>query len=332
MPDSVNNVLTKLAVLIAVLGTSSLAFGSAAGREAPAAVLPGLNADPHIAVFNGTFYLYPTTDGNVGWRSTSFSVWSSRDLVQWKNEGVILDLPRDLAWADERAWAPAIAERDGRYYFYFSAAQNVGVAVSDRPEGPFTDALGKPLVAAWAYERTQSIDPMVFVDDDRTAYLYFGQGRCWVVPLNDDMISFDPAKLRDITPPGYNEGPFVHQRGGVYYLTWSEYDTRDPRYSVAYGTSSSPLGPFEKAKDNPILKGEGKVRGAGHHSIVRIPETDQWVIAYHRFRIPDGDGYHRETCLAPLRHDEHGRILPIDVFEAVPPLTGKERRLRSQAP
>jgi hypothetical protein len=68
------------------------------------------------------------------------------------------------------------------------------------------------------------------------------------------------------------------------------------------------------------LKGEGMVRGAGHHSIVRIPETDQWVIAYHRFRIPDGDGYHRETCLAPLRHDEPGRILPIDVFEAVPPL------------
>lgn len=134
------------------------------------------------------------------------------------------------------------------------------------------------------------------------------------------MISYDEAEVKDITPPGFNEGTFVFKRKGVYYLMWSEYDTRDPRYSVAYGTSGSPLGPFKKAVVNPILKQNGIVKGAGHHSVVQIPGTDQWVIAYHRFRIPDGSGYNRETCLSPMRFDDEGAILPVDVFETVQPL------------
>jgi beta-xylosidase len=285
--------------------------------EPPAAVLPGLNADPHIAVFGDTYYIYPTTDGSEGWRSTSFSAWSSHDLVTWKNEGVILDLPRDVAWADIHAWAPAIATRNGRYYFYTSADKNIGVAVADTPAGPFEDPLGKPLVSRDLFPNMQAIDPMVFVDDDGSAYLYWGQGRCMAVKLNDDMISFDPEAIIDITPPGFNEGAFVHKRDGRYYLTWSEYDTRDPRYSVAYAIGDTPLGPFTKTPDNPILRQRGTVLGAGHHSIVQIPGRDEWVIAYHRFRIPDGNGYNRETCLSPLRHGADGRILPVDVFEPV---------------
>jgi beta-xylosidase len=292
----------------------------------PAPVLPGLNADPHIAVFDDTFYLYPTTDGSEGWRSTSFSAWSSRDLLNWKNEGVILDLPRDLTWATLHAWAPAIATKNGKFYFYFSAAQNVGVAVADSPIGPFKDPLGKPLVAKTDFQRMQAIDPMVFVDDDGLAYLYWGQGRCKAVKLNDDMISFNMADVLDLTPPGYNEGPFVHKRKGKYYLTWSEFDTRDPRYCVAYAIGDSPLGPFTKAAQNPILRQSGPIKGAGHHSIVQIPGRDQWIIAYHRFRIPDGNGYNRETCLSPLRHAPDSSILPVGVFE---PATLKSAKPRS---
>ena len=277
-------------------------------------MLPGVNADPHIAVFGHTFYLYPTTDGSEGWLSTSFRAWSSPDLVHWKDEGVILDLPRDLTWATVRAWAPAIATKNGQYYFYYSAAQNIGVAVADRPIGPFKDPLGRPLVAKSTFPRMQVIDPMAFVDDDGSAFLYWGQGRCRVVKLNDDMISFNLADVRDVTPPGYNEGPFVHKRQGRYYLSWSEFDTRDPRYSVAYATGDSPLGPFTKAAVNPILGQSGQIKGAGHHSIVQIPGRDEWVIAYHRFRVPDGNGYNREVCLSPLRYAENGRILPVDVF------------------
>ena len=106
-----------------------------AGREPPAAVLPDVNADPHIAFFGDRCYLYPTTDGSEGWRSTSFHAWSSGDLVHWRDEGVILDLPKDLTWADIHAWAPAAAEKDGKYYYYYSADKNIGVAVADQPEG-----------------------------------------------------------------------------------------------------------------------------------------------------------------------------------------------------
>jgi len=289
--------------------------------EPPAAALPGVHADPHIAVFDGVFYIYPTTDGSDGWRATTFGTWSSRDLVNWEDEGVILDLPRDLAWAEIHAWAPAIARKNGRYYFYFSADKNIGVAVADKPAGPFKDPLGKPLVPRDLFPGMQAIDPMVLVDDDGSAYLYWGQARCKAVKLNADMISFDPEKVIDLTPPGYNEGPFLHKRGATYYLTWSEFDTRDPRYSVAYATGNSPLGPFTKSQDNPILSQRGSILGAGHHSIMQLPGHDEWIIAYHRFRIPDGNGYNRETCLSPLRHGADGRLLPVDVFERAAPVT-----------
>lgn len=285
----------------------------------PPPVLPGYHADPHIAVFNGRYYLYPTTDGTEGWAATSFSCMSSEDLVHWRNHGVILRLGVDVRWAERNAWAPAIAFKNGKYYFYFSAAQNIGVAVADRPEGPYTDPLGKPLVPKGKY-RGQAIDPMVFIDDDGAAYLYWGQGQCYAVKLNEDMISFDESAVQRITPPNYNEGPFVLKRNGIYYLMWSEYDTRDPRYSVAYGISESPLGPFKKAADNPILQGRDLVKGAGHHSAVRVPGKDEWVIAYHRFAIPDGSGYKRETCLSPMRFHPDGTIQKVDAYEGVGPV------------
>jgi beta-xylosidase len=287
--------------------------------NAPSPALPGLYADPNITAFGKKFYIYPTTDGTTGWMSTYFTCWSSSNMVDWKNEGTILDLPKDLTWAKERAWAPTIAEKNGKFYYYFSADVNIGVAVSDKPTGPFKDALGKPLVKKGTL-RGQMIDPMVFVDDDGSAYLYFGQGNCNMVKLNDDMISYDSTKLISIKPQGYNEGPFVFKRNKKYYLMWSEYDTRDPRYSIAYATSDSPLGPFVKAA-NSVLKGKGVVKGAGHHSVVKVPGKDEWYIAYHRFKIPDGNGYNRETCISSMHFDAEGNILPVNVFEKIKPVS-----------
>ena len=139
--------------------------------NAPMAVLPGVFADPHIAQFNKKFYIYPTTDGSTGWNAISFSVWSSADLQYWTNEGEVFNVARDLTWARTKAWAPAIALKNGKYYFYFSADGNIGVAVSDQPTGPFKDPIGKPLVAKGALPG-QMIDPMVFTDDDGSSYLF----------------------------------------------------------------------------------------------------------------------------------------------------------------
>ncbi|HEY9195615.1 MAG TPA: family 43 glycosylhydrolase, partial [Mucilaginibacter sp.] len=277
---------TKIKILAAVMSAIGISQGVSAQTidtlNAPAPVLKGLYADPDIIAFGKKFYIYPTTDGTEGWLSKSFTCWSSDNLTDWKNEGVILDLPADLTWAKERAWAPTIASKNGKYYYYYSANVNIGVAVSDKPIGPFKDPLGKPLIPRGT-RGGQMIDPMVFVDDDGSAYLYWGQGQCNIVKLNDDMISCDTSKIVSIKPEGYNEGPFVIKRKGIYYLMWSEYDTRDPRYSIAYATSTSPVGPFKKAVGYPVLKGKGVVKGAGHHSVVQVPGKDEWYIAYHRF-------------------------------------------------
>lgn len=300
--------------LTALLFSVSLAGAEPLEQAVPPAALPGTTADPHIAVFGSTFCLYPTSDC-VGWNPTSFHGWTSKDLKHWTDAGVILDIARDVKWATGEAWAPAMATKNGKYYFYFSANKNIGVAVSDHPMKGFKDPLGKPLVAKGAYP-CQVIDPMVFVDDDGSAYLYFGQGKCMGVKLNDDMISFDPKAVKPIEQPGYNEGPFVHKRKGIYYLSWSEYDTRDPRYSVAYATSKSPLGPYKKAEGPPILQQKGVIKAAGHHSIVQVPGRDAWAIAYHRFLIPT-NGCLRETCVSMMEYDAKGAIKPVDIFTPV---------------
>ncbi|MGW6908678.1 family 43 glycosylhydrolase [Streptomyces sp. NPDC054940] len=279
-------------------------------------VLPGLNADPNIVRFGDTYYLYPTTDGFEGWSGTQFKAYSSTDLVHWKDHGVILDLGPDVSWADSRAWAPTIAEKDGKYYFYFCADANIGVAVSDSPTGPFKDALGGPLLKAGQFSG-QMIDPAVFTDDDGTSYLYWGNGRAYVAPLNADMKSIDTSKVKDITPSGYNEGTFVIKRKGTYYFMWSENDTRDENYRVAYATGPSPTGPW--TKHGVILEKNLSlgIKGPGHHSVVHVPKTDEWYIAYHRFAIPGGDGTHRETTLDKLEFDADGLLKKV-----VPTLTG----------
>lgn len=296
-------------------------------------VLPGLNADPNIVRFGDTFYLYPTTDGFEGWSGTQFKAYSSTDLVHWKDHGVILDLGPDISWADSRAWAPTIAEKDGKYYFYFCADANIGVAVSDSPTGPFKDALGRPLLKAGQFSG-QMIDPAVFTDDDGQSYLYWGNGHAYVAPLNDDMTSVDLTKMKDITPSGYNEGSFVIKRKGTYYLTWSENDTRDENYRVAYATGSSPTGPWTKR--GVILEKDLSlgIKGPGHHSVVQVPGTDDWYIAYHRFAIPGGDGMHRETTVDKLEFDSDGLIKkvvptltsidPVSIVHAGEDVGGKE--------
>ncbi|MGJ7879943.1 family 43 glycosylhydrolase [Streptomyces rochei] len=278
-------------------------------------VLPGLYADPDVRYMDGRYWIYPTTDGFPGWSGTRFKAFSSRDLVHWTDHGVILDLGPDVAWADGNAWAPAIAERDGKYYFYFCAEQQIGVAVADSPAGPFKDALGGPLVGKGRFSG-QMIDPSVFTDDDGRSYLYWGNGHGYVVPLNDDMVSFDASRVEDITPENFREGSFVVKRDGTYYFMWSEDDTRSEDYHVAYATGPTPLGPWTKRGTILSKRPEYGILGTGHHSVVNAPGTDDWYVVYHRFALngpggPGGDGTHRETTIDRLRFAADGTIEPV---------------------
>ncbi|MDW4907236.1 family 43 glycosylhydrolase, partial [Streptomyces sp. ADMS] len=291
-------------------------------------VLPGLYADPDIQYLDGRYWIYPTTDGFQGWSGTRFKAFSSKDLVRWTDHGVILDLGPDVSWADRNAWAPAIATRNGKYYFYFCAEQAIGVAVADSPAGPFTDVLGKPLVAKGQLSG-QMIDPAVFTDDDGQAYLYWGNGRGYVVPLNDDMVSFDAAKVRDITPDNFREGSFVVKRQETYYFMWSEDDTRSEDYHVAYATGPSPLGPWTKRGTILSKRPDHGIKATGHHSVVNVPGTDDWYMVYHRFALngpgkAGGDGMHRETTIDRMRFAADGTILPVvPTLESIRPVRGR---------
>jgi len=278
--------------------------------EPPKPILEGHTADPHAVVFDDTYYVYPTSDKNE-WRTTDFSCWSSKDLVHWKNEGMILDVTKDLKWANLRAWAPAMIRRDGKYFFYFCADAKIGVATNNAPTGKFTDALEQPLIKPSREYPGQAIDPFAFIDDDGQAYLYYGQGNLYACKLKPDMITLDGPPKR-MTPRHFNEGVWVFKRNGLYYFMWSENDARDVRYQVAYGTSKSALGPIEVPPDNVILQKHGRAVGTGHHSVVQVPGTDRWYIIYHRHAIPGGNGYTRQTCIARMEFDADGRIKKVD--------------------
>jgi len=293
-------------------GAGGGAGGSLAGTNNP--VLPGLTADPQIAEFDGVFYIYPTSDGFANWASTSFRVYSSTNLVQWSDRGVVLDLAKDLTWATQYAWAPGIARVNGTFFLYFCAAQQIGVATSTSATGPFKDALGHALVTTRQYG-PQSIDPYVFTDDDGTHLLYFGSGSggLRVVKLNADMVSFSGTPS-DISPSGASgvlEGSGMFKRNGSYYLYWSEGDTRTATYQMAYARASSATGPFKRI--GVILQQDTAqgILGPGGGTVLAIPARDEYDLVYHRFKIPGGDGTHREVCIDPMTFASDGTIVAV---------------------
>ena len=152
---------------------------------------------------------------------------------------------------------------------------------------------------------------MVLTDDDGRSYLYWGNGSAYVVPLNPDMTSFDPDQVRTITPSGYREGAFVLKRADTYYFMWSENDTGDENYRVAYATGSSPLGPWTERGTVLEKRLEDGIKGPGHHSVVQEPGSDTWHIAYHRFAVPAGNGTNREVAIDRMTFNPDGTIQPI---------------------
>jgi len=288
-------------------------------------VINGYYADPEILFSKqmNKYYLYPTSDGFTDWTGTYFKTFSSTDLVNWKDEGIILDLNKDVSWAKRNAWAPTIIEKkiDGKYqyFYYFTAAQRIGVAVSDHPNGPFKDS-GQALISKRpnGTKGGQEIDPDVFTDPKTNkSYFYWGNGHMAVAPLNDDMISIDTNAIKVITPDRtFREGTEVFYRNGKYYFLWSEGDTRSENYRVRYGFSDSPTGKITVPENNLILATDAAngIYGTGHNSVIQITGRDEWCIVYHRFTRPEGikmgrsAGYHREVCIDKMEFNTDGSI------------------------
>ncbi len=290
-------------------------------------ILPGWYADPEGAVFDDRYWIYPTYSDAYE-RQVFLDAFSSRDLAKWKKHGRILDTTA-VKWAHKAMWAPAIIRKDGRYFLFFAANDiqsdaeqgGIGVAVSGRPEGPFTDYLGKPLLSTF-HNGAQPIDQFVFRDADGQYYMIYGGWRhCNIVKLNDDFTGFEPYEdgtvFREITPEGYVEGPFMFIRNGKYYFMWSEGGWGGPDYRVAYAIADSPFGPFERI--GVVLQQDPAVAtGAGHHSLIQAPHTGDWYILYHRRPLSETHPNHRATCIEKLEFDEQGFIKPVHItFEGV---------------
>ncbi|WOX04512.1 family 43 glycosylhydrolase [Microbulbifer pacificus] len=245
-------------------------------------------ADPSAHVWqDGKMYLYTSHDEECQqdfWMK-NWHVFSSEDLVNWKDHGAVLSVD-DLSWADNYAWAPDAAYKNGKYYLVFPAGSGhkdrvnpekstkwmgIGIAESDSPTGPFKDAIGAPL-----WREPYANDPALFIDDDGKAYLYFHGTNFdyYVVEMAEDMRSIRGA-FQKMDMGGYEpkmEGPWVFKRGDKYYFTMPENNR-----ALAYYMSDSPAGPWQYQG----VFMEQEHNSNNHHSIVEY--KGQWLLFYHRW-------------------------------------------------
>lgn len=283
-------------------------------------VFEGWYADPEGAVLDGQYWIFPTYSARYE-DQIFMDAFSSKNLVQWEKHPRIIDTTA-VKWAKKAMWAPAIIEKGGRYFLFFAAndiqnnneAGGIGIGVSNKPGGPYKDYLGKPLLDKF-HNGAQPIDQFIFHDKDGTYYMIYGGWRhCNIVKLNEEFTGFlphaDGTLFKEITPEGYVEGPFMFIRNGKYYFMWSEGGWTGPNYQVAYAIADSPFGPFKRI--GVVLKQDPEIAtGAGHHSMLNIPGTDDWYIIYHRRPLGETNGNHRVTCIDRIYFDENGMIKPV---------------------
>ena len=289
-------------------------------------VFQGWYADPEGIIYDDTYWIFPTWS-DLYENQTFFDCFSSKDLVNWTKHASVLDTTA-VKWAKKAMWAPSVIRKNGKYYIFFGANDvhegeigGIGVAVSDRPEGPYKDLLGKPLINE-IVNGAQPIDQFVYKDDDGQYYMYYGGwGHCNMVKLAPDLLSIVPFEdgtlYKEVTPEKYVEGPFMLKRNGKYYFMWWEGGWTGPDYCVAYAIADSPFGPFKR--EAKILQRDPNIgTGAGHHSVVKGPGEDEWYIIYHRHPLGETDGNARVTCVDRMYFDKDGKIKPIKMtFEGV---------------
>ncbi|EJT69932.1 endo-1,4-beta-xylanase [Gaeumannomyces tritici R3-111a-1] len=301
-------------------------------HEMASPVLPGLYADPNIFIHNATYYIYATTDGFPGWGGKDFYVWSSRDMKEWtRTEKPILTLDGangNVPWAVGNAWAPGFAERDGKFVIYHSGhhvrlnTKTIGAAVASHPLGPFTAQPDAMIFNNETVTSGQAIDPAAFRDPvSGKYYLYWGNGRPLYAQLADDMVSLVPGTTKQISGLNdFREGLFLVYRRGLYHMTYSIDDTGSEDYRVGYATAASPDGPWTYRGVVLAKRPELGILGTGHNSMAQVPGTDDWVIVYHRFGIPGGNGNNRETTIDRVEFDEQTGLMKAitPTLESVP--------------
>lgn len=283
-------------------------------------------ADPAALVKGDTLWLYTGHDfegGQKGYKMKDWLVFSTIDLKNWQEHPVPLHIT-DFAWAKSGdAYAGHVIERNGKYYWYISTNwSGIGVAVADRPEGPFKDALGKPLLTNEdCFDSTHSwacIDPSVFIDDDGQGWLFWGNRECYYAKLKENMIEIDgEVKRIDFKDFNFTEAPWVHKYKGKYYLS---YATGFPE-KISYAMADKIEGPYQS---QGILNEIAGNSNTNHQAIVEFKK--QWYLIYHNGGIQtDGSSFSRSVCIDRLEYNRNGTMKRVVMTtEGVPPLVKKK--------
>lgn len=309
--------------------------------------------DPAPYVHNDTVYLFVGHDEDdaLYFKMKDWQLFSTTDMLNWTYRGTPMSTAT-FGWAKQgdNAWASQAVERDGKWYWYICAEDTtahlhgIGVGVADRPEGPYTDAIGCPLVPGdWGF-----IDPTVFIDDDGRAYIFWGNNGLWYAELNPDMISLagevtpvagldDPACFGPQVmkmdyqagerrmKTGYEEGPWVFRRNGLYYLVYAAGGVPE---HMAYSTSESIHGPWKycgRIMDEP--EGSFTIHGGS----VEIGGRN--FMFYHNGKLPNGGGFRRSTAIEEFEWDgDRIPVIPLTKDGVTRPLRNFDPYQRVSAP
>lgn len=306
-------------------------------------------ADPAAHVFDGKIYIYPSHDIESGipendlgdhFDMRDYHVLSMEDMEgEVTDHGVALDI-KDVPWAGRQMWDTDAAEKDGKYYLYFPAKDKtdifrIGVAVSDRPEGPF---IPEPHPIMGSY----SIDPCIFKDDDGKYLMYFGG--LWggqlqryrdnkaqesgaepgdseaalcakVAAMDDSMLGFEeePRDLLILDENGealkagdhdrrFFEASWMHKYQGKYYFSWSTGNT----HLLCYATGDNPYGPFtyQGVIMTPV------VGWTTHHCIAEY--RGKWYLFHHDSVPSGGRTWLRSLKVIELEYNDKGQIRTIE--------------------
>lgn len=302
-------------------------------------IVPGYFADPSLVQYEGKFYAYATLDpwgGDTlgGWESDDFQNWTYR-FLEWPT----FEACASTSGRGSKVWAPSVVRgRDGRFYMYVSVGGEVWAGSAEHPLGPWRCLSEScPMIAATYNPEFHMIDAEAFIDDDGSAWLYWGSGlhwvngRCFAAKLAPDMVSFD-GEVVDVTPANYFEAPFMVKRDGRYYLMYSSGRTDRDTYQVHYAVGSTPLGPFQEGPNSPILVTDSSrnIYSPGHHAVFSLEGRD--YIFYHRHSIPfDPKFMGRQLCVDELHFTADGQIEKVTPTHEGPALVRRAPNPRNLA-
>lgn len=293
--------------------------------------LPGSNpiirdrftADPAPLVVGNRLYLYVGHDearGDEMFNMREWLVYSTTDMKKWTAHGPIMRV-KDFNWAKQDAWASQVVRKHNRYWLFTAVEHDdshpgkaIGVAVSDHPTGPFVDARGSALITNQMTPKGthswEDIDPTVLTDDDGTSWIAWGNRQAYIAKLKDNMVELD-GPIQEITPPHFEEGPWLHKRGSLYYLTYASLDRsthKDER--ISYATAPSIKGPWTY---------RGELTGSAQNSFTIHPGIakfkGRWYIFLHNAALNLGDQKgglgRRAVTVEHLRYNTDGTMVPV---------------------